>query len=172
MILKRFLDFIREAISPKPVGTYVAYRYHTDENATALLDKMRELGVPNLIKAEDLHTTIIYSRKQLVDFEPYGELVNGTSIALRGAKFYKFGDALVIIPSNTRRTHPLWHRHHQIMEEHPEATYDFEEYVPHITVSYDAGDFPLPAPLKGGKLVIKEEYMEDLDLDKKFDSTE
>jgi len=56
-------------------------------------------------------------------------------------------------------------RHEELMEEHG-ATYDFDDYKPHITFSYDVADMnPKDLPKFDGKIEIVEEYGEDLNLD-------
>ena len=62
----------------------------------------------------------------------------------------------------------LRERHEFLMKEH-KATYDFPEYIPHITLSYDIGDFDINTldieDLDDIDFQVIEEYKEDLNLD-------
>ena len=50
-----------------------------------------------------------------------------------------------------------------------ELTYDYPEYIPHITLSYDIGDTILPKNVEFPKFFrISSEYQEDLNLNKKY----
>lgn len=57
-------------------------------------------------------------------------------------------------------------RHLELMSLYPELTYDFDQYLPHITLSYDIGTFDASAlELPNFVCVLGDEYVEDLDLE-------
>jgi len=91
----------------------------------------------------------------LPDYEPIGKLDETWT-----GKFTKFS----IFPSNPNNLvleyvcKPQSERFNKLMDSH-DATYDFDEYKPHITLSTDVGDFDhkkLPKILE--PLEIVEEY--------------
>ena len=58
-------------------------------------------------------------------------------------------------------------RHKFLMKEH-KATFDFDEFIPHITLSYDINDMTLKdfgKPEEIGNISINKEYGQALDLD-------
>jgi len=60
----------------------------------------------------------------------------------------------------------LLKRHDYLMVVH-DAIYDYPEYIPHITLSYDIGDMPQPEFPNGikPKLHLDIEYAEELSLE-------
>lgn len=144
-------------------GTYMAVKFDKD-TCDALKEFVEKLKVPNRIARDKLHTTIIYSRKHAPDLKANNDLY---PIKAKGKELHIFQtqdkkNALVLKLDCDK----LLDRHNEIMAEH-QTTYDFPEYIPHITLSYDCGDFD-PEAYEGDlpkELVIAEEYVEDLVLD-------
>ena len=67
----------------------------------------------------------------------------------------------------------LSNRHNEIMKNNPKAVYDFPEYIPHITLSYDVEDFDVSkldykslSDYLGGTIENGVEYTEDLNIEK------
>lgn len=108
-------------------GTYVCVKF-TDKTVARLQEIQRELKVPFPVPAEKLHSTVVYSRVQIAYVPVYN-----THILATKAKLHKFGDALVLLFDSPY----LQERH--LYGELLGATYDFPEYLPHITLSYDVG---------------------------------
>ena len=62
----------------------------------------------------------------------------------------------------------LLERHKYLMQKY-DLTYDYNEYIPHITLSYDIGEMEIPKDVKFPKFFrIQAEYQEDLNLEKKY----
>lgn len=66
----------------------------------------------------------------------------------------------------------LTNRHKELMKNYPSLTYDYPEYIPHITLSYDIGDFDI-SEIKLNESTtlpmffnIITEYKEDLQVNK------
>lgn len=157
-----FKEWLKES---KDKGVYVAVKF-TQAAAEDISIFCQENNIPNPIPEKEIHSTLIYSTK-------YDNIViNDVGEDLGNAepkKFHIFETqdnkrALVII----LKSEYLTIRHKELMEKY-NLTYDFDEYIPHITLSYDIEDFDI------SKLNIKDlpsnftintEYKEDLDINK------
>ena len=119
-------------------GTYVGAK-PSEESKTHLTKLQKDINVPNPIPVSKMHVTLIYSRKYLPDFKPRGklkEVIKTTPTKLDIFKSKEGVNVLVVI----LESEALTNRHNHIMDTH-EATYDYDEYKPHLTLSYDCGDF-------------------------------
>lgn len=150
-----------DEIAKKPEGTYVGTVFDK-ETKKAVKDFMIELDVPNRTPSDRLHSTIIYSRKYVPELKASDAIY---PLKAKGKELHIFKtrdekNALVIKIDCPE----LIARHNKIMDEY-QTTYDFPEYIPHVTVSYDCGDFDIKS--FKGKLpdfTITGEYVEDLQL--------
>jgi hypothetical protein len=161
----KLIDLYEKKEEPK--GTYVGVRL-TDESKEKVLKVIKEMDVPNPIGKKDMHLTLIYSRKYLPDFSPRGKLDKVIVAKPKELDIFpskaEGKDVLVV-----KLTAPaLVKRHKEIMKEH-EATYDYAEYIPHLTLSYNCKEFDIKK-FDISKLLdtleIDEEYDEELDFDK------
>ena len=133
-------------------------------NGAEILAWAKEQGFTKTLPADDLHVTITYSRTP-VDWMKMGEPWAGKlEIEPGGPRlmeaFGEAGDAKVLLfTSNELR----W-RHERMVEEG--ASWDHDEYQPHITISYDP-DAPGIAAIKPyqGRIVLGPEIFEELDPD-------
>ena len=128
---------------------------------------IKDNNIPSTLTKDDIHSTVIYSRKytdiSINDIEDLG--------SAEPLKFHIFETqedkrALVIL----LKSEYLENRHKDLMKEH-NLTYDFKEYLPHLTLSYDIGDYDISKlDIKDlpKHLTINTEYKEDLDLDKSY----
>lgn len=157
-------------------GTYAGV--HFSEDTKDRIEKfIKENNIPNGVPRDKLHTTIIYSRKHLPNYEPQGELQEpwiGKPLHLDVWKSQKTENTE---PANCLvleyECEECVDRHEYLMKEHG-ATYDFDEYKTHVTLSYDIGDMSLKDiddPETIGDLEIVEEYHEDLNLNWAKDNT-
>jgi hypothetical protein len=150
-------------------GTYAGVNF-----SAKTLETLRQFGIeneiPNRLQTRKLHTTLLYSRKYLPNYQPAGA-IDPPLVAT-----FKAWDVFLTRPTTdgaeSKRAlvmkldcFPLWQRHIDLMNEH-QATYDYLEYVPHISLSYDIDDFDYFAlPKFEGEIEIVNEYMNTLDLD-------
>lgn len=145
-------------------GIYVAVRYSANSKSK-LAEFMTKFDIPNRISVDKLHTTLIYSR--LYD----DVVVNDNVFYIAKPKKFEIwptqngNNALVL-----KLTSPeLVDRHNYLMKNY-NLTYDYDEYKPHITLSYNVPTEYNMLPLidaidELGYLNIFEEYKEDLVLD-------
>lgn len=142
-------------------GTYVGVKL-SEESAAQVKEFMRNNSIPVPLPKSKLHVTVIYSRKELPDFKPKGKLED--PIVVVPEKFALFGEsknALVV----KIKSPDLVKRHKEIMKEH-NATFDYDVYEPHISLSYDCVGFDVSSlDLEElGPLEIVEEYEEEITL--------
>lgn len=140
-------------------GTYAGVRF--DKRTVKSLEKyVKDNDIPNA--NDNWHTTLLYSRKHLPNYVPkekYKPAMEGTPMALEVWPTQSGKNCLVINYSCSQ----LYQQHHKLMMKHG-ATYDFDEYKPHITLSYDVGDLDVDKlPQYKNKIKIVGEYREELD---------
>ena len=146
-------------------GTYAGLRFSDTDNDN--IEKIaRDLGLPNPIQRDDIHMTLLYSRKYLPNYKPAGEIDEWAY----PKEFHVFDTfdkkrALVLMVDCPYAIK----RHNYLMKEH-KATYDYPEYLTHITLSYDIGDMNLDKIKEKFDTLPKEfhinsEYYEELKLE-------
>lgn len=128
-------------------------------NGEAILRWARSQGFEKTLKAEDLHVTIAYSR-QPVDWmamgQSYSERIEISSGGPRVME--QLGEAKVLLIAADE----LRWRHEQMTA--AGASWDFPDYQPHITISYDANapELDKVQPYRG-PIVLGPEIFEELD---------
>ena len=149
-------------------GTYAGVKF-SPATIHRLKAYIKDNNIPNPLRSNKLHTTLLYSRKYLPDYKPAGAYASpmvGTPTKLDVWKTKPDDEST---PANCLVLEydcdDLTARHKLLMEEY-DATFDYPEYRPHITLSYDIGDIDykiLPDVSTIGPIEIVEEYSEDLD---------
>lgn len=131
----------------------------------ALTRYMKAQNIPNPVAPEDMHVTLLYSRKNLPNFEPTEQYEKPCVANPSGLDVFENrgkGKNCLVMKLDSEE---LQQRHADLMIDHA-ADYDFDEYVPHVTLSYDAGDVdPEDFEAFDRPLNIVGEYMEDLNDD-------
>jgi len=131
MKLKKLINEEKEA-----KGTYAGVLLSQDDE-DRIISIVKEMGIPNPIPRNDIHITLLYSRKVLPNYKPADSL----DIWSYPTEFHIFngqdGKDILVLKLNSP---DLVKRHKELMKEHG-ATYDFPEYIPHITLSYDLEDY-------------------------------
>lgn len=138
-------------------GLYVAAKF-SESTLDALENLQRELKIPNPVPRDKLHSTIVYSRV----YVPYKVASGSFEIANSGSfTIFETQDgsrALVLELESDYLT--ARHSYAKALG----ASYDFPDYRPHITMSYDVGPlsftgtFDIP-------IILDREYAEELNLD-------
>lgn len=122
-------------------GTYIAVNY--DERAKDyLIGWCTSNAIPNPVNRDSIHTTVVYSRVTLDRYLPSPNLdhvaVIGNLDVFTSNMNGKTTNCLVV----TLKSGFLVARHNWLRECFG-ATHDFQDYVPHITLSYDIGDLDI-----------------------------
>ena len=153
--MKSFKEYITESKK----GTYAAVRPDVS-SAKSLTDLMTKHGVPNPEPADKLHSTLLYSRKNLPKYTPDTSISHESDSHKLEVWPTKSGKNCLVMKMNAPS---LESRHKELMYKH-KATYDYPEYKPHISLSYDIGDFDINK-IKDipKKMKFTNEYQEELD---------
>lgn len=154
-------------------GTYAGVRF--DEQTTEAIKTFQEANkIGNPVSSDKLHTTLLYSRKFLPDYTPAGEYDKPMVGSFKGFDVWESqpddsgnkNKCLVMEYSCP----DLTDHHNKLMGDH-DASYDFDEYKPHITLSYDYDGDVDKLPKFKDNITIQKEYGEDLNLDWAKDNT-
>lgn len=111
----------------------------TQSTTDALRAFCAAYDIPNPVPASEMHTTIIYSTKGHPDFSCEEKYTPEIKAKFSGfAMFGENKDTLVV----KMKSPELQKRHDEMMDEF-DLSYNFDEYIPHITLSYDAPNFDI-----------------------------
>lgn len=138
-------------------GTYMAASFD-DPTMDAISEYSRVAGIPDPVTPSSLHCTIIYSRT-IVDIQPNHDC-SSALVKPRALELWPVSDGkhVLVITLDCPYLHSRFNEAIAMG-----ATYDYDEYKPHITLSYDAGDFDvMNAPPLMFDMSIKCEYVEEL----------
>lgn len=144
-------------------GTYAGVRFDS-VTVDALVKYTKTHKIPEPVKPADFHTTLLYSRKHLPNYRPdtaYDDPMEGnvTGLRLWPGETDKSKHILVM----TYECPELSKRHKDLIDEH-KAQWDFPDFKPHVTLSYEAAGFDLASlPKFEHPLRIVGEYAEKLD---------
>ncbi|MFG0496284.1 anti-CBASS protein Acb1 family protein [Pseudomonas sp. YQ_13] len=133
-------------------------------NGADILAWAKAQGFDTTVPADDLHVTVAYSRQALDWMKVGGDWGSrqdgGLTVAPGGARLVEplGSEGAVVLLFNSSEL--AW-RHMQIRE--AGASWDYEEYQPHVTITYAAGDLDLSKvePYRG-KIEFGPEIFEDL----------
>lgn len=160
---KKKKDDIEEDITNS--GTYVAVKW-----SKYIGRHLREIfkDLPNLVPEDEFHTTLVYSR---VEFD---HIVSDIMFEAKFKGFKIFEDRRTFkkVLTIELESPDLVNRHNEIYRNNPEATYDFDNYIAHVTLSYDVEDTDLDKLdeyldiIKDMVFIEGQEYTECLDLNK------
>lgn len=148
-------------------GTYIAVKYN-QYSILKLLEISNKFEVPNLLNLEDIHTTLIYSTKGADNVEVYHS-INYVGIPKK-LEIWKSSDGTPCLVL-TLNSDAMVNRHKELMDTYG-FTYDYDEYKPHITLSYDVTGWDKLEELNNHivsnriyfMLVTTNEYVEDLNI--------
>lgn len=147
-------------------GTYAGVRF-SKETKERLRQYGKDNNIPCMLKPEYMHSTLLFSRKYLPEYRAQGEIdppYKGTPKSLELWPTRDEKNCLVL----RYDCQDLVDRHHELMDKH-QAMYDFDQFIPHVSLSYDVGNIDVnklpPMTDYVDELEIVEEYKDDLDLD-------
>ncbi len=136
-------------------------------NAAEFLKWAKAQGFKETLPAADLHVTVLYS-KTAVDWLKMGSTWDEND---KGEVVVKPGGARLVEPLGDKGAVVLLFSSSALSWRHEEmvrngASHDFEDFSPHVTISWDAGDVDLSKvePYRG-KLVFGPELFAEIDED-------
>lgn len=155
-----------ERATKQKVERYVGVRY-SKQSVQQILDFIERNDIDNPIERKDIHTTVAYSRDPInSSVSILGDIDQPFKAKPKGFAVWKTrneGNALVMLLTCDKLT-----ERHLYFREQGGASYDFDEYLPHITLSYDVDPEFKVDDLKwdGDDLEVVKEYTEALDENK------
>lgn len=160
----------RAANDAKPIPLYVQRKLL---NADELIRWAKAQGFKSTLDASDMHVTVLYSRTPVDPIKmgtTWADNEKGELTVKPGGPraVEKLGESAVVL---LFASDDLSWRHRGMVE--AGASHDYDEYQPHVTLTYEAGDVDLDAikPFTGA-LRFGPELFEPLDLDWKSKITE
>lgn len=159
MLSESFSEYMDRINEQRNYGTFVGIKWNP-EDVENLLDLYRD-EVENLNTTE-IHTTLVHSAVNIDDqFEfaddAKGQIATATGLERLGPN----GECLVVL----LKCKWLQDRH-RFIHDTTNAEYTWDDYIPHITLSYDFDPDIQLSDLydpEGLKIRIKKEYVEKLD---------
>lgn len=135
--MKTFKDYLLEAEGAD--GTYAAL-YPTSESISDLYvyvsDVLRDLAIPidNKVSPYDYHCTVMYSRRPIHDFEKHGDMSKDVNIVAKATKFsiLKAEKKTLVLEIRAPEIDELFKQFIKLG-----ATWDFKEYLSHISIAND-----------------------------------
>lgn len=156
----KMLSF-KEYLMEEKKGTYAAVQ-PSKSDGEQLHKMLVAHGVPNPETPEKLHATLLYSRKHLPLYNPDEELEHHADIHKLEVWPTKSGKNCLVMKLHS----PALEKRHELLMKKHRATYDYPDFKPHVSLSYDIGDFDhkdlhkhLPKSIRLGR-----EYKEPLDV--------
>jgi hypothetical protein len=151
-------------------GTYAGVKFSKD-TIKAIKQYGKDNQLPNRLPSNKLHSTLLYSRTFCPNYQPLGKLPKPwvgkpTHLELWPSQPDEDGNVsrCLVLRYKCRE---LEQRHEDLMDAH-DATFDFDTYDPHITLSYDVGELDLDSlpdiTETLDTIEINEEYGETLNL--------
>lgn len=139
-------------------GSYAAVEYDS-VTQQHFADWLKQQKIPYKINPKKMHSTVIYSRKPIDEQRYCDDTVNWKFTATR----------FDVVESNSLPVLIIILDAPQLIQQHKKmldagATHDFDDYIPHVTASYnfkgDVASLTLPTFL----FCVKRLYCEPLDL--------
>lgn len=165
MALKSYTQLVTELEQPvHTTGTFMGVRF-VPESVDMLHNLITFNGIENPIDLEELHSTLIFSRNDISKEDTAQPRVN-LNARCKMIGYHVFqkegGDPVLVVKLES----PYLRDRHQEIMDGTLATYDFPEYIPHVTLSYNfTGDIGELLSLPKTPLVIDHEYTAEIDLD-------
>lgn len=127
-------------------------------NADDLINWAKANGFTKTVPPDQMHVTLVYSKTPVdwSQFTPHeGRVINLKSD--RSLKHFDKGAVVLTFDSEA-----LKKRHQEFMD--GGASFDYDEYTPHVTISYEGNGSVDPKPYSG-ELIFGPEIFEPLDTD-------
>lgn len=170
MLLKELKQFPKRPVDDTgeygvDTGKYIGIRFEP-ETKEKLKSIVAGESIPNATEPDDYHSTIAYSRgSQIPGYQVAGKMKNPIEAKIKDFGIFPSQDGCNCLVAKLDA--PDLVDMHNKTREHG-ATHDYDEYIPHVTLSYDAGDWDeesladLTRKYAGTKLYGNEEYENDI----------
>ena len=136
----------------KASGAEPIYMYRPLLNAEELVEWAREQGFNSALTPDDMHATVVYSKRP---FSSYYSMLANHEAEVMGDNIVVTGGARSVAPLGDKGAVVLKFESEQFQEEHAwfermGASWDFPEYLPHVSITYNgAADVSVIEPFTG-----------------------
>ena len=142
-------------------GSYAAVKFDAD-TIKALAEYQAHNNIPAPLDKDEFHATVMFSTKYCPAFEALGEGLDWSGEFTDFDIFPSDEDNALVLKFSCPE---LEQRFADIMQTH-DASWDYDDYLPHVTLSYNVQDLDHTAlPAYTGPIIIVSEYGTDLELD-------
>ena len=166
--LKSFEQFVEE-MDAMSSGTFVGMKA-TPKTARDLFNFSEKHAIPNSLPMGDFHVTVVYSREQVLP----DKVARGYLKKALKAKAYK----LEVFPTEDydedgfqmhalvlKLKSPQLERRHQLLKSKHNASHTFDEYIPHVTLSYNYSPLLAVPPMPDFPIEFDFEYTKPIEYD-------
>jgi len=152
----RYLELLED---DNKKGTFVGIRFDA-KTVKNILQWVEQNNISSPTAADTLHCTLLSDKENKFEWETKN--YNGLRIDPSTYKLEKFGEANEVLVLSFK-SQELSKRHQAGKEKH-NITWDFSEYIPHVTLSYEATDVDLDKlSIPKFSLGLANEYIEAYD---------
>lgn len=138
-------------------GLYVCAKF-TPETVEKLAAFAKPLGIPNALPASSYHTTIVYSKQPV-----FWRCMHDAGFPAKPVRWEVWSDHKTEKPVLVLHVESDFLRTRFDLAMDRGASYDFPDYQPHVSFSYDAeGIDPSTLPLPDFDLIIDKEIAQPL----------
>ena len=155
------LEELFEATEKK--GTYAAAKFDSDSKKL-IADFIKDNKIPNPTKTDKLHCTVIFSKAHIPNFKAAGKYDEPMECKPKGLVVWNTQTEGVRCLVLELKCPEFVARHKELMKQYPEATYDYDEFKVHVTLSYNIGDMDIKElPEIKQSLMLVSEYTNPID---------
>ncbi len=142
-------------------GTYASLKV-SEKSAIKIVEWAKKNKINNVVDAEYLHCTVVFSRKPVPELENW-QLILPTTVKIKNWRIFpqqeKIEKALVLELDASK----IINLHNRI-EKDLHATYDFDEFIPHITISQKWLSNTVPEKLPNFNIELDKFEVSELDI--------
>jgi len=155
------LEELFEATEKK--GTYAAAKFDSDSKKV-IVDFVKDNEIPSPLDTDKLHCTVIFSKAHIPNFKAAGKYDEPMECKPDGFEVWNTRTEGVRCLVLKLKCPELVARHKALMKEYPEATYDYDKFKVHVTISYNIGEMDIKnLPEIKQSLMLVSEYTNPLD---------
>lgn len=142
-------------------GVYCFSELHP-KSANDILNFCKENKIQNHLGLNELHCTVIYDNMPHMNFTSCGIYPEPIECEVLGFELFNENNALVL----KLNSKDLISRHNELVSKH-NIQYEFKEYIPHITLSYDVGDIDISKlKFKNKSIFLIKEHLKEINSQK------
>jgi hypothetical protein len=131
------LDRIDEDSKSKKADLQTLYVHRAVLNAAEVIEWAKSQGFTTTLPDDDMHVTVAFSR-QALDWDAIPAAASGVTVVAGERSIKQFGEGAVVLTFESQSLSSRWAEILGLG-----ASWDYPEYRPHITLTYQPGDLDL-----------------------------